>query len=87
MAFIPQTEQKKKKHNLKVKSYVSLSEHTKNLSPGGRLSDSSEGLFQRGKEGAKTYGSFFQKPENLVHQKTAVGVPVVVQHVKDLRSL
>ena len=36
---------------------------TEDLSPGGSLSDSSEGLLQRGREGARVYRSFCNKEQ------------------------
>ena len=52
-----------KMHNLKVENYVLFRGHTKDLSPGDGLSDSSEGLFQRGKGGARIHRSFYNKKQ------------------------
>ena len=53
----------KKKHNLKVASYVLFTGLTKDSSPGSSLSDHSEGLFQRGKG---RYIAGFVEEENIV---------------------
>ena len=45
-------------HNLKAENSVLSSRLTENLSLGCSLSDSSEGLFQRVKKGARIYRSF-----------------------------
>ena len=45
-----------KMHYLKVEDYVLFSGFTEDLSPGYSLSDSSEGLFQRGMGGARICG-------------------------------
>ena len=44
-------------HNLKVDNYVLFSGHIEDLSLGDSLSDSSEGLFQRGKGEVRIYRS------------------------------
>ena len=46
-------------HNLKVENYVLFSEISEALSPEGSLSDSSEGLLQRGKEETRIYLGVF----------------------------
>ena len=48
-------------HNLKVENYGLFSRLTEDLSPGYSFSDSSEGLVQRGKGGARIYSSFCKK--------------------------
>ena len=48
-------------HNLKDENYVLFGGHAEDLSPGDSLSDTSEGLFQRGKRGARIYRSFCKK--------------------------
>ena len=48
-------------HNLKVENYVLFGGLSEDSSPGGSLSYGSEGLFQRGKEGARTYRGFCNK--------------------------
>ena len=53
-------------HNLEVENYVLFSRHTENLSLGGRISDSSEGLVQRGEGGARIYRNFCKKKKNQV---------------------
>ena len=45
-------------HNLKVRNYVLFGGHAEDFSPGDSLSNASEGLFQRGKGGARIYKSF-----------------------------
>ena len=45
--------EKKKTHNLKVENYVLFGRLSEDLSPGGSLSDSSKGLFPRGKGGSQ----------------------------------
>ena len=45
-------------HNLKVENYVLFGRLAKDLSLGGSLSDSSEGLLLRGKGGARMHRSF-----------------------------
>ena len=53
---------KKKKHNLKVENYVLFDGQNWELKPTGcSLSDSSEGLLQRGKGGARIFRSFCNK--------------------------
>ena len=52
---------KKKIYKLKVENYVLFSGQTEDLSPGHSLSDSSEGMLQKGKGGAKVYTSFCNK--------------------------
>ena len=59
----------KNMHNLKVESYVLFSGHSEDFKPGGSLSDSSEGLLQRGKQGARIYRSFATKIRVSEHQK------------------
>ena len=53
--------EKKKLHNLKVENYVLFGGLAEDLSPGDSLSDSSEGLLQRGKVGVKIYRGFCNK--------------------------
>ena len=53
-----------KMHYLKVEDYVLFSGFTEDLSPGYSLSDSSEGLFQRGNGRAKIHRSFYKKTSN-----------------------
>ena len=62
----------KKMHNLKVENYALFGGHTEDLNPGDSLSDSSEGLFQRGKSRARTYRCFCKKAQVLKHQKIPV---------------
>ena len=50
-------------YDLKVENYVLFSGHTEDVSPGDRLSDGSEGLFRRGKGGARIYREFGNKTE------------------------
>ena len=45
-------------HNLKVENYVLLGKLAEDLGLGDSLSDSSEGLVQRGEGRARMYGSF-----------------------------
>ena len=45
----------KKMHNLKTENYVLFGGLTEDLSPGDSLSDNAEGLFQKGKGGARIY--------------------------------
>ena len=52
----------KQKHNLKAENFVLLSGQTEDVSPGGSLSDTPEGLFQRSKEGTWIY-SFCNKKQ------------------------
>ena len=49
-----------------------LVDKTEDLSPGHNLSNSSEGLLQWGKGGARTYRSFYNKDQVLEHQKIPV---------------
>ena len=58
----------KKMHNLKVENYILFSGHTEDLSLGHSLSDSSEGLFQWGKGGARVCRFLHNKQTNK--QKT-----------------
>ena len=58
----------KKVCNLKVENYVLFSGHTEDLSLGDSLSSSSEGLFRRGKGGARIYRSFCKNKTK--HDKT-----------------
>ena len=48
----------KQMHNLKVENYVLLGKLAEDLGLGDSLSDSSEGLVQRGEGRARMYGSF-----------------------------
>jgi len=48
-------------HNLKVESSVLFGGLSEDSSPGGSLSNSSEGLLCKGKGGAKIYRSFYNK--------------------------
>ena len=48
-------------HHLKVENYVLLDGLAEDLSPGGSLSDSSEGPLLRGEGGARIYRSFCNK--------------------------
>ena len=56
-------------HNLKVEDYVLFSGLTEGLSTGYSLSDSSEGLFQRGMGGTRIYRSFCKKKTQVVEQQ------------------
>ena len=53
--------QLKKMPNLEVEDYVLLGRHTEELSSGDSLSESSEGLFWRGKGGTRIYRSLGNK--------------------------
>ena len=53
--------QLKELQNLKVENYVLFSGYTEDLSPGDSFSDNCEGLFWRGKGGARIYRSFCEK--------------------------
>ena len=57
-----------KMHYLKVEDYVLFSGFTEDLSPGYSLSDSSEGLLQRGMGGARIYKSFWKNKNNSGNQ-------------------
>ena len=59
-------------HNLKVENYASFGGLAEDLSPGGSLSDSSEGLLWRGKGGARIYSSFAKKQKQTKQNKTQV---------------
>ena len=48
-------------HNLKVENHVLSGGLAKDLSPGGSLSESSEGLLQKGKGGVRTHERFWDK--------------------------
>lgn len=54
----------KKMHNLEVENYVLFSALAEDLSPGDSLSDISDGLFWRGKEGTKIYRRFCKRKQN-----------------------
>ena len=62
-----------------------LADKTEDLSPGHRISDSSEGLLQRGKGGARIYRSFYNKDQVLEHQKITVKENKISQ-VKDFSA-
>ena len=53
----------KKIHNLKVENYVLFGGLPEDLSTGDSLSDTSERLLQRDKEGARIYRSFCNKTQ------------------------
>ena len=61
----------KKMRNEKVENYALFGGLAEDLSPGDSLSDSSEGLFRRGKGGARIYRSFCKKTKTnrLTKQK------------------
>ena len=61
LGFILLTE--KKRHNLKVENYVLFGGLPEDLSTGDSLSDTSERLLQRDKEGARIYRSFCNKTQ------------------------
>ena len=81
-----------KKDNLKVESYVFSGGHDGDLSQGGSLSASSEGLLQRGQGGARLCQSFYKKTIPTVAQwatnltsinKDVDWIPGLAQWVKD----
>ena len=60
-------------HSLKVEGYVLFRDITEDYILGNSLSDSSEEQFQRGKGGARIYGSFSWKKTHVVkHQKLPI---------------
>ena len=59
----------KKMHNLKAENYALFGELVEDLSLGGSLSDSSEGLLRRGKGRARIYRSFVKNKPGIEHQK------------------
>ena len=58
-----------KLHYLKFENYVLFDGHTEDLSLGDRLSDSSKGLFQRGKGGVWIYRSSAKTNLVVEHKK------------------
>ena len=59
-------------HDLNVESYVLCGGLAEDFSPGGGLSDSWEGLLQRGKEGARIQRRFLEKQTNQQQQQKQV---------------
>ena len=53
--------EKKKKHKVRAENYVSFGELSEDSSPGSSLSDSSEGLLQRGKGETGIHRGFYNK--------------------------
>ena len=64
-------------HNLKVENYVLFGGLAENLSPGDSLSDSREGLFQRGKGGPGIYRMFCIK-KNQQQQVAGTSKKIIV---------
>ena len=74
--------QLKKTHNLKVENYVLFEVVIEDCSHS--LSDSSEELFQRGKEGARLYSSFCLQKKKKKH--IAQHQKIIVNHKKTQTS-